>query len=69
MSFAVDQHGNKRRPGDTLRLGERLFVRMIVDAAPPTFTDSYGRVLSAGNNGDNGQGAYEARLRDAWRNV
>ncbi len=77
--WAVDQRGNKRKlySGDILRDGEHLLqrridgMRMITDAASPppvrTFTDAYGRVLATGQKGDNGQDAYEARLRDAWR--
>ena len=73
--WAVDQRGNKRKlhSGDILRDGEHLLqrridgMRMITDAAPPTFTDAYGRVLATGQKGDNGQDAYEARIRDAWR--
>ncbi|MFS8035958.1 hypothetical protein ACI7BZ_03155 [Xanthobacter sp. AM11] len=75
--WAADQRGNKHKlhSGDALRDGEHLLqqrcdgMRMITDAAPPapTFTDAYGRVRATGQKGDNGQGAYEARLRDAWR--
>jgi len=77
--WAVDQRGNKRKlhSGDILRDGEPLLQRridgmhMITDSASSepahTFTDAYGRVLATGHKGDNGQNAYEARLRDAWR--